>query len=52
MYSLAKQYNSDGIAIAGGDNWLSDFGTNDVNKKLEQLAAERLSVKQVNKIVK
>ena len=44
MYSLAKQYNADGIAIEGGDNWLSDFGTNDINRKAEQREAKRKSV--------
>lgn len=49
MYSLAKQYNSEGIAIAGGDNWLSDFGTNDVNKKAEQLQNQLASTKTVTR---
>ena len=39
MYSLAKSYDSDGNALAGGDNWLSDFKSNEINRILQERAA-------------
>jgi hypothetical protein len=47
MYTLAKSFNSTADPIAGGDNWLSDFGYNDINKKLEDQAREQQSTKVV-----
>jgi hypothetical protein len=34
FYSLAQKYTTDGIPKQGGHNWLSDFGTNDIDNKL------------------
>jgi hypothetical protein len=41
MYSLAKRYNSNGVPIAGGDNWLSDFRTNESDEKAKKIAENR-----------
>jgi hypothetical protein len=41
MYSLAKQYNDLGIPKEGGDNWLSDFGTNQTDEKAKKIAENR-----------
>jgi hypothetical protein len=34
FYSLAQKYTTDGIPKQGGHNWLSDFGTNDIDNNL------------------
>jgi len=48
MYSLAKQFEN-GIALAGNDNWLSDFKNGEQlnaerNAKLEQRRAEKTTI--------
>ena len=49
LYSLAKQYDATGVPIEGGDNWLSDFGSNAVSKKLEQKAGKQNAAKNVKR---
>jgi hypothetical protein len=39
MYSLAKSYDIDGNALQGGDNWLSDFKSNEINRLLQEWIA-------------
>jgi hypothetical protein len=46
MYSLAKQYNDLGIPKEGGDNWLSDFGTNQTDEKAKKIAENRAANRQ------
>lgn len=36
FYSLAKSFDGNGMPIEGGDNWLSDFGTNDESEILKR----------------
>jgi hypothetical protein len=50
MYTLAKTFGPDAIPKEGGDNWLSDFGTNDINENADKNAAERGSDKGKFKI--
>jgi hypothetical protein len=38
FYSLAKKYNEDGVPKRGGHNWLSDFGTNDIDENIYRRA--------------
>jgi hypothetical protein len=39
MYSLAKSYDIDGNALQGGDNWLSDFKSNEINRLIQEWIA-------------
>jgi hypothetical protein len=39
FYSLAKKYNKDGVSKRGGDNWLSEFGTTDIDENIFRRAS-------------
>lgn len=52
FYSLAKKYSADGVPQRGGHNWLSDFGTNDLDEENFSRAVTKEGQKQVSKLPK